>query len=336
MRIALLAAAVLVACGANAQAGPTLDAVKARGTLVCGVSEGLPGFSAPDAGGRWRGFDVDFCRALAAAIFDDPDKVRYVPLDAVKRFPALQAGEIDVLSRNSTWTLEREAELGLAFAATTFYDGQGFMVRGTMNLVSPLELKGRNVCVQGGTTTEQNLTDFFAANRVTIQVVRAGSLAELIAAYEGGRCDALTSDASQLHALRVQLKEPDAHVVLPDAISKEPLGPVVRQNDPQWLALVKWTHFVMINAEELGVSSKTVGDNGRAGKPAVARLLGQEGDAGERLGVTRDFAARIIRHVGNYGEVFERNVGGESRLAIPRGMNQIWSAGGIQYAPPIR
>jgi general L-amino acid transport system substrate-binding protein len=337
MRLATFLLTAALACsGAQAQTGPTLDAVKTRGTLVCGVSEGLPGFSMPDAGGRWRGFDVDFCRALAAAIFDDPDKVRYVALDAVKRFAALQAGEIDVLSRNSTWTLEREAELGLSFAATTFYDGQGFMVRSALNVMSPLELVGRRICVQGGTTTEQNLLDYVAANRLKVEITRSTSLPDLVAAYDGGRCEVLTSDTSQLHALRIRLAEPESHVVLPDVISKEPLGPVVRQNDPHWFALVKWTHFAMINAEELGVSSKTIDQAMRSEKPAVARLVGREGASGEKLGLTRDWAARIVRHVGHYGEVFERNVGTETKLAIPRGMNQIWNAGGIQYAPPIR
>jgi general L-amino acid transport system substrate-binding protein len=334
--VSVLAAAMIVVGVIPSRAGPTLDAVKGRGSLTCGVSEGLPGFSMPDDRGGWRGFDVDFCRALAAAVFDDPDKVRYVALDALQRFPALQSGAIDVLSRNSTWTLEREAELGISFTATTFYDGQSFMVRSALNLVSALELKGRTVCVQGGTTTEQNLIDYAAVNGLGLQIVRSRSLADVIAAYGGGRCAALTSDASQLHALRIQLEDPESHIVLPDVISKEPLGPAVRQDDPHWSALVKWTHFVMLNAEELGVSSRTLDEAMRSEKPAVARLVGREGAAGERLGLTRDWAARIIRHVGHYGEVFERNVGMQSKLAIPRGMNQIWTAGGIQYAPPLR
>lgn len=333
--LALAAGAVLAlaASGASAQ---TLKTVKDRGTLNCGVSRGLPGFSAPDAKGTWSGFDVDFCRAVAAAIFDDPTKVTFVPLSAEERFGALQKGQIDVLSRNSTWTVEREASLGLLFSAITYYDGQGFLIPSTRNITSALELDGSKVCVQAGTTAVGYTEDFFRLNNMKLDLVTLGNSDDLVKAYEEGRCDALTTDVSQLYALRLVMKKPGSHIVLPDVISKEPLGPVVRQGDDQWLNIVKWTHFAMLNAEELGVTRANVGEALKSTKPDVKRLLGVEGTYGEQLGLTKDFAARIVKAVGNYSEVFENNVGVASRLAIPRGLNQLWSLGGIQYAPPFR
>jgi general L-amino acid transport system substrate-binding protein len=335
---AISRAAVLVLGLAAAQpaAAQTLQAIKDRGALLCGVNEGLYGFAAPDSSGAWRGFDVDFCRAIAAAIFDDASKVRFVPLSAADRFARLQAGVVDVLSRNSTWTLAREAELKLHFAAVTYYDGQGLMVRNALNVMSGLELDGRRICVQQDTTNALNLSDFFRANRMRHEVVAVASADEGARAYDSGRCDVLTSDISQLHALRLLLSRPNDHVVLPDIISKEPLGPVVRQGDDQWLGVVRWTHFAMLNAEELGVGAATLTQALQSKKPEVMRLVGTDGEHGEQLGLTRDWVVRIIRQVGNYGEVFERNLGIDSKLGIPRGINQLWGSGGIQYAPPIR
>ena len=332
-------AAVMLAMTAGASAfgsSQTLSAVKARGTLVCGVNEGLPGFSFVDERGAWSGFDVDFCRAVAAAIFSDPNKVRLVPLSADARFQALADGKIDVLSRNSTWTMGRETEFGLAFVGVTYYDGQGFLVPRAMRVTSALELDGARVCVQSGTTTIDNLADFFASNGMTFQEVVSSSTDDAIKKYDAGLCSVLTSDLSQLYALRLRLAKPRDHVILPDVISKEPLGPVVRQNDLQWIEIVRWVHFAMINAEELGVSSKTLGQALRSQKPEVMRLVGTSGNFGEEIGLSNAWAANIVRSVGNYGEVFERNLGARTPLAIPRGLNQLWNAGGIQYAPPIR
>ncbi|MFT0860354.1 amino acid ABC transporter substrate-binding protein [Ancylobacter sp. G4_0304] len=314
----------------------TLADVKARGTLKCGVSQGLQGFSAKDDKGEWKGFDVDLCRAVAAAVLGDPAKVEYVPLSAEARFPALKKGDIDLLSRNSTWTLSREADLGLMFAGVSYYDGQGFMVPAAKNVNGALELGGFEVCTQAGTTSALNVTDYFKQNRMEFQLVELPNVEELTKAYDAGKCDALTTDVSQLYALRLKLSKPADHIVLPDVISKEPLGPVVRQGDDQWLNVVKWTLYAMLNAEELGVSSQTLDQALKSEKPDVKRLVGTEGAYGEQLGLTKDFAALIVKNVGNYGEVFEANIGTGSKLGIPRGINQLWSAGGIQYAPPIR
>jgi general L-amino acid transport system substrate-binding protein len=335
-RITHLLAYAAFVFSVEAASAQTLKAVKDRGTLVCGVSHGIYGFSAADEKGNWSGFDVDFCRAIAAAIFNDAGKVRFVPLSAEDRFARLRSSEVDVLSRNSTWTMSRETGLKLTFAAVTYYDGQGFLVRSARNATSGLELGGAKVCVQRGTTTELNLADYFRANQMKLEAVALPSADETLKAYDTGRCDVFTSDISQLHAERLKLAKPDEHVVLPDIISKEPLGPVVRQGDEQWFNIVKWTHFAMLNAEELGVTSKTVDEAVRSDKPDVKRLVGTEGNYGEELGLTNDWAVRIVKLVGNYGEAFERNVGTGSRLAIPRGINQLWDAGGIQYAPPIR
>jgi general L-amino acid transport system substrate-binding protein len=326
----------LIGAVSQGAAAQTLPAIKDRGTLACGVSPGLIGFSMPSDKGDWSGLDVDFCRALAAAIFNDPGRIRFVPLSAGERFRALQSKEVDILSRNSTWTLSREAELGLVFAAITFFDGQGFMVRRARNVDSALELDRSKVCVQSGTTTELNLADYFRANGMQYEAVRAATSDEALKAYDAGRCDVLTTDASALHAERLRTARPDEHVILPDLVSKEPLGPAVRQGDPQWFNIVRWTHFAMLNAEELGVGATTVDEALASGKPDVRRLVGSEGSYGEQIGLTRDWVVRIMRHVGNYAEVYERNVGVKSRLGIPRGINQLWSMGGIQYAPPIR
>src|SRR5208283_3402049 len=327
----------VIAAGAPALASAqTLKDVKARGALVCGVNEGLPGFSYMDERGQWSGFDVDFCRAIAAAIFNDANKVRLVPLSAEARFQALKDGKIDVLSRNSTWTIGREVAYGLAFVGVTYYDGQGFMAPRAMRVSSALELDGARVCVLSGTTTIDNLADFFAANHLALQTVPVGSTDELIKAYDSGLCNVATSDLSQLYALRQRLAKPRDHVILPDVISKEPLGPVVRQNDPNWVEIVRWVHFAMLNAEELGVTSKNIGQALQSQKPEVMRLVGTAGDFGAQIGLTNAWAANVVRAVGNYGEVFERNLGVHSPLAIPRGLNQLWNNGGIQYAPPIR
>ena len=334
-----MAAAVAVAAGAityERYDTQTLKRTMRRGELSCGVSTGLPGFSAPDDKGNWSGFDVDVCRAIAAAIFDDPKKVRFVPLDANERFTELQKRKIDVLSRNSTWSMSRETNYALNFAAVSYYDGQGFMLRKSRNIDSGLELDGSKVCVQDGTTTRLNLADFFRANNIKYQEVKFARSDDVVKAYESGACDVFTADVSQLYSQRVKLAKPDDHIILADVISKEPLAPVVRQKDDDWLLIVKWTVYAMLNAEELGVSSKNIDAAMKSTKPEVMRLVGTEGTYGEELGLTKDWAARIIRHVGNYGEVYERNLGSGSKLGIPRGMNQLWSAGGIQYAPPIR
>ncbi|RAI45810.1 amino acid ABC transporter substrate-binding protein [Rhodoplanes roseus] len=330
---ATLALALSTAAGADAQ---TLKTVKDRGTLVCGVSEGLPGFSAKDDKGAWKGFDVDFCRALAAAIFDDAGKVSFVPLDADKRFAALQAGEVDVLSRNSTWTLAREAALKIVFPAVTYYDGQGFMMRKSPTVQSPLDFKNVKVCVREGTTNLRNAADYFRANDIQATLVPIGSARDAVQAYAEGRCEVLTSDVSQLHAERAGLQKPGDHVILPDVISKEPLGPAVRQGDDQWALLVKWVHFAMLSAEELGVTAETLDRAQKSEKPDIRRLVGTDGDLGAQLGVGKDWVVRIVRNVGTYGDVFERNVGVATPLGIPRGLNHLWTTGGIQYAPPLQ
>jgi general L-amino acid transport system substrate-binding protein len=314
----------------------TLKRTLRRDAVLCGVNTGLPGFSIPDDKGNWSGFDVDFCRAIAAAIFNDPTRVKFVALDANERFKELQNRKVDVLARNSTWSMSRETSYDLYFPAVAYYDGEGFMIPKARNIDSALELDGSKVCVQDGTTTQLNLADYFRANNIKYQEMKFGKLDEVFKAYDSGKCDVFTADVSQLYALRLNLSKPDDHVILPDVISKEPLAPVVRQRDDDWMMIVKWTLYAMINAEELGVTSKNIDEALKSKKPDVMRLVGTEGEYGEELGLTKDWAARIIRHVGNYGEVYERNVGSGSKLGIPRGLNQLWSAGGIQYAPPIR
>jgi len=314
----------------------TLKTVKDRGSLLCGVNQGIAGFSLPDDKGNWSGLDVEFCRAIAAAIFNDASKVKFVPLSSKDRFTALQSGAIDVLSRNSTWTSSRDTSLGLNFAAVNYYDGQGFMVRKALKVNSALELNGASVCTQTGTTTELNLADYFRANNMKYEVIAFATADETIKAYDGGRCDVFTTDVSQLYAERLKLPNINDHVILPEIISKEPLGPAVRHGDDQWFDIVKWVHFAMVNAEELGVSSKTVDEALKSNQPEIRRLVGTEGAYGEQLGLTKDWVVRIVKQVGNYGESFDRNVGTGSKLGISRGLNRLWTKGGIQYAPPFR
>ncbi len=334
---ALGAVVTLAATSAWAQTRTaTLDAVKARGVLNCGVGTGLAGFAIPDAQGAWNGLDVDVCRAVASAIFNDPAKVKFVSLSAKDRFTALQSGEIDVLSRNTTWTSSRDTSLGLNFAAVNYYDGQGFMVRKSAKIASALELNGASICVQQGTTTELNLADYFRANKLQLKAVTFATNDETVKAYEGGRCDAFTTDASGLYSERLRMEKQDDHMVLPEIVSKEPLGPSVRHGDDQWLDIVKWTHFAMITAEELGVTKANVDEQLKSTNPDVKRLLGVEGKHGEAMGLPNVWGLRIVKHIGNYGESFERNVGAGSKLKISRGQNALWTKGGLQYAPPIR
>nr|WP_224749973.1 amino acid ABC transporter substrate-binding protein [Halomonas sp. ML-15] len=314
----------------------TLEDTVDRGAVQCGVSDGLPGFSAPDDDGNWQGLDVDVCRAIAAAVFGDAEAVRYVPLNAVERFTALQSGEVDVLSRNTTWTTTRDTTLGINFTGVTFYDGQGFLVSSDLGISSAEELDGAAVCVQSGTTTELNLADYFRANGMEFDPIVFDTSEQTVGGFEAGRCDVLTSDTSQLAALRIQLDDPDGAMVLPEIISKEPLGPAVRQGDDQWFNVVKWSLFAMLNAEELGLSSDNVDEMLSSEDPDIARLLGEDGNYGEGMGLEADWAYHIISQVGNYAESFERNVGMDSPLQIERGINALWTEGGIQYAPPIR
>ncbi|ABD88099.1 Lysine-arginine-ornithine-binding periplasmic protein [Rhodopseudomonas palustris BisB18] len=338
MKRVSLALSVAVAAGFLTQAAgaQTLKTVQDRGVLSCGVSQGLPGFSAPDDKGNWTGIDVDVCRAIAAAVFNDPTKVKFVPLSAKDRFTALQSGEIDVLSRNTTWTVSRDTSLGVNFTGVTYYDGQGFLVRKALKVNSALELNSASICVQTGTTNEQNVADYFKGNNMKYEVIAFGTADEAVKAYESGRCDVFTSDVSQLYALRLKLATPADHAVLPEVISKEPLGPLVRHGDDQWFDIVKWTLFALLNAEELGVNQKNVDDQAKLDKPELKRVFGTDGNLGEQLGLTKDWVIRIVKATGNYGEIFDRNVGAGSKLGIARGLNQLWNKGGIQYAPPIR
>jgi general L-amino acid transport system substrate-binding protein len=332
--IAILPA--ILAAGIPLARAQTLKAVKERGTLNCGVGQGLLGFSSQDDKGEWSGLDVDICRAVAAAALGDPAKVTFTPLDAAGRFEALQSGKIDVLSRNSTWTMSRETQLNLLFAGVAYYDGQGFLVRRESGTDTALQLGGKTVCAQAGTTTELNLADYFRANGMALNIVQLATAEESRKAYDEKKCDVLTSDVSQLYAERLKLAAPDSHVILPEVISKEPLGPVVRQGDDQWFNLVKWTLYALINAEELGVKSAGLDDALKSADPNIRRLVGTEGEFGQQLGLGNDWAVRAVRATGNYGEIYERNVGAQSRLSIPRGLNALWTRGGIQYAPPVR
>jgi general L-amino acid transport system substrate-binding protein len=332
--VGFLAVALIFA--AQAASAQTLNTVKDRGILHCGANGTLAGFGLPDAQGKWTGLDVDVCRAIAAAIFNDAGKVKFVPLSAKDRFTALQSGEVDVLVRNTTWTSSRDTSLGLNFTGVDYYDGQGFMVRKALKVNSALELNGASVCVQQGTTTELNLADYFRAHKMQLKSVTFATANEAIKSYDAGRCDAYTTDASGLYAERLRLANPDDHIILPEIISKEPLGPVVRHGDDQWFDLVKWVLFAMLNAEELGITQKNVDDMLKSTNPAIKRFVGTEGNYGEQLGLTKDWAVRIVKLVGNYGEAFERNVGKGSPLKIERGLNKLWNQGGIQYAPPIR
>ena len=314
----------------------TLDAIKQRGQVICGVNTGLPGFSVPDRQGNWSGMDVDFCRAIAVAVLNDPTKVRFVPTSSVNRFTTLQSGEVDVLARNVTWTSSRDTSLGFNFAPVTYYDGQGFMVRKSSNAKSARELSGATVCVNQGSTTELNLADYFRTNNMQLKVVSFPTGEESVKAYEAGRCDSFTTDMSGLYAERLKMAVLDDHVILPEIISKEPLAPAVRHGDDQWFDIVKWVHYAMLTAEELGVTKANVDEQMKSTNPDVKRLLGTEGKHGEALGLTNDWAYRIIKQFGNYGESFERNIGLSSPLKINRGLNALWNKGGLQYAPPIR
>jgi general L-amino acid transport system substrate-binding protein len=329
----MLVATLIASSPAGAQ---TLKAVKERGTLNCGVGQGLLGFSSQEDKSAWTGLDVDVCRAVAAAVLGDPGKVTFTPLDAASRFEALQSGKIDMLSRNSTWTMSRETQLGLMFAGVAYYDGQGFLLRRDAGIDTALQLGGKTVCTQTGTTTELNLTDYFRAKDMPLQVLAFATAEESRKAYDERKCDVMTSDVSQLYAERLKLAAPDSHVILPEVISKEPLGPAVRQGDDQWFNLVKWTLYALINAEELGIKSATIDEALKSANPDIRRLVGNDGEFGQQLGLDKDWAVRAVRAVGNYGEIYERNIGSQSRLSIPRGLNALWTQGGIQYAPPVR
>jgi general L-amino acid transport system substrate-binding protein len=333
---ATLVTTVLLAVASSAHAGTALNAIKERGYIKCGVSDGLPGFSHTDEKGKFSGIDVDVCRAVAAAVFNDSTKVKFTPLTAKERLTALQSGEIDVLSRNTTWTSSRDSAQGLNFTGVTYYDGQGFLVNKKLGVKSAKELDGATVCVQAGTTTELNLSDYFRANKMKYTPITYDKSDESAKALEAGRCDVLTSDQSQLYAQRIKLAKPSDYVVLPEVISKEPLGPVVRHGDDDWFDIVKWTLFVMVDAEELGIDSKNVEEMKKSTNPDVKRMLGVEGDKGKDFGLANDWMAVVIKQVGNYGEIFDRNVGKGSPLQIERGLNALWTQGGLQYAPPVR
>ena len=333
----LAASAAMGLLMAGSASAATLDNVKSKGYVQCGVSTGLPGFSIADDKGQWVGLDVDVCRAVAAAIFNDPTKVRFTPLTAKDRFTALQSGEIDILSRNTTWTMSRDTALGLTFAGVTYYDGQGFMVRKSLNVTSAKELEGASICTQTGTTTELNVADYFRTNGMKYEVVAFANLDEVMQAYEAGRCEVFTTDASGLYSNRTKLTNPEEHIVLPEIISKEPLGPLVRQGDDQWFKVVRWTMSALVGAEELGINQKNVEEQLKSSQnPEIKRMLGAEGEFGPSIGLEKDWAFRIVKSMGNYGELFEKNLGQSSPLKIERGLNALWTKGGLQYGMPIR
>lgn len=339
LRTTLFLSALIAFSGAGdafAAGGKTLQAVKARGYLKCGVSDGTPGFSSPDANGNWSGLDVDFCRAIAAAIFNDPDAVRYTATTAKERFTALQSGEVDLLSRGTTWTMQRDVAQGFEFTGVVYYDGQGFLVRAADNVKSVNEMNGATVCTQSGTTTELNLADYFRSHGMTYNLLTFDKDEQALGAYSEGRCDTYTTDVSGIYAERSKLANPADHVILPETISKEPLGPLVRSGDDNWEDIVRWTLFAQLNAEELGVTQRNLDEMLKSPSPEIRRLLGLEGSFGRDLGLTDDWAVRIIHAIGNYGEMFERNIGVNTPLGIERGVNNLWTKGGIQYAPPIR
>jgi general L-amino acid transport system substrate-binding protein len=338
MRYLAIAAALIAAFAGPAQAGKTLDAIKARGQLACGVNPNLAGFSATDTQGNWAGLDVDVCKAVAAAVLGDASKVKWVPLNAQQRFTALQSGEIDILSRNTTWTLTRDASLGLYFTGVTYYDGQGFMVPVKSKITSAKQLKGATVCVQSGTTTDKNLTDYSKAAGLSMKPVVFETQEAADKAYDAGRCQAYTTDASGLASIRNKaLSKPDDHFILPELISKEPLGPVVRRGDDEFFTIAKWVVFALIEAEEYGITQENVDAlRAKSTDPVVQRILGTSEDTGKLLGLDKDWAYRPIKSVGNYGEIFERNVGPKSALKLPRGANNLWNKGGFMYAPPVR
>ncbi|MBQ0831491.1 MAG: amino acid ABC transporter substrate-binding protein [Marinobacter sp.] len=317
-------------------AATTLESVRQKGHLQCGVTSGLPGFSQPDEKGNWTGIDVDTCRAVAAAVFGDATAVEFTPLTAKERLTALQSGEIDILSRNTTWTLTRDASLGLNFAGVNYYDGQGFLVNKDIGVDDATQLDGATVCIQAGTTTELNLSDYFRAKGMDFKPIVFDTSEQSVQGFAAGRCDVLTSDRSQLAALRSKLADPNSAKILPNTISKEPLGPVVRQGDDEWFNIVKWVLFVQINAEELGITEANVDDMLKSDNPNVQRLLGTDGDMGAKLGVPDDFGYAIVKQVGNYGEMYDRNIGPDTALGLERGINALWTNGGIMYAPPVR
>ena len=330
--LALFVAASLPATDAAAQA--TLNSVKQKGVLTCGSNRGAPGFGAPDAQGNWSGLDVDLCRAIAAAIFDDPTKVQFVPLSAQDRFTALQSGQVDVLARNSTATMSRDTQLGLEFPAINYFDGQGFMVRKSLGLAAAKELNGKSVCTDQGTTTELNLADYFRANKMTFKPVVIEKLDEVLNAYFAGRCDVYTTDHSGLISTRAtRAPKPEEHVILPEIISKEPLGPAVRHGDDRWFDVVKWSMFAMLEAEEMGLSTKTIDKEASSTNPNIQRFVGATGDIGKMLGLDNKWAFNIIKQVGNYAESFDNNL---KPLGFERGLNRLWNQGGLMYAPPIR
>jgi general L-amino acid transport system substrate-binding protein len=336
-KLSIMIAGVAGLLAASAAQAGTLEDVRAKGFIQCGVSQGVPGFSNPDDDGNWTGIDVDVCRAVAAAVFGDAQAVKFSGLTAKARFTALSSGEIDILSRNTTWTMTRDTQLGLNFAGVNYYDGQGMMVPADLGVTSALELDGANICTNTGTTTELNITDYFRMNGMSFNLVAFEKADEVVAAYDAGRCDVYTTDRSALAAQRTKLTAPDAHVVLPEIISKEPLGPVVRQGDDVWFNIVKWSLNAMINAEEMGITSENVNKmTYNKLTPAEARFIGKEGKFGEELGLNADWAYQIIRQVGNYGESYERNVGPNTPVKLERGVNALWNNGGILYAPPIR
>lgn len=333
----LAVAAMLAAAAASIQAGPVLDAVRARGQVVCGVNTAAPGFSAVDSKGNWTGLDVDTCRAVATAVLGDAQKVKFVPLSSPQRFAALQSGEIDVLARNTTWTLTRDASLGAIFAAVNYYDGQGFMVPKKLNVKSATQLNGATVCIQSGTSSVQTLTDYFAAHKMKYKTVMFDTTEATQSAFLSGRCQVYSTDMSDLAGARTRATNPQDFVILPETISKEPLGPSVRRGDQEWFQIVRWSLFVMLNAEEYGLTRANVDQVAATTKdPEVLRLLGKSDDMGKMLGLSKDWSYQIIKQVGNYGESWTANFGPNTPLNLPRGLNRLWTQGGILYAPPVR
>jgi general L-amino acid transport system substrate-binding protein len=328
--------AAALALASTVSSADTLDSVKEKGVVTCGVSTGIAGFSATDSSGEWKGLDVDMCKAVASAVLGDSTKVKYVPLTAKERFTALQSGEIDLLARSTTWTLTRDASLGLNFVGVNYYDGQGFLVNKGIGVNSAKELDGATVCIQAGTTTELNVTDYFTANKMTYKPITYDTSGQTIEGFKSGRCDVVSSDASQLYGLVLKVQDPTSVKVLPEIISKEPLGPVVRQGDDKWFNIVKWSHIAMLNGEEFGLTAKNIDSMANTTNPDIQRFLGINGEAGKMLGIDDKWAYNIIKQVGNYGESFDRNVGMGSALKIERGLNKLWNDGGLQYGAPIR
>lgn len=334
--VTALGLVTLLCAGAQAQTSPTLAKIRERGELICGSSPGVAGFSIQDATGRWNGFDTDICRALAAAIFNDQNKIKFIPLSSKDRLIALQSGEIDVLPRTTTWTLSRNLSQGVTFTAVNYYDGQGFLVSRKLGVTSASKLDGASICVAQGTTSELNLADYFRRSKMKYEVAAFGTAEEGLKAYESGRCDAYTTDISALSAVRLKLQSPEEHVILPEVISKEPLGPWVRTGDEAWFNLVRFTVLALIDAEELGITKDNVKEMLKSDNPEIKRFLGLDGKFGEALGLTNDWTVRMIATVGNYGETFERHLGKTSPLKLERGPNALWTNGGLQYSPPFR